>query len=613
MKPFARTLIVVCRVSLMCFTPQTIGNLDQAKRIYQECVDWKLGFNETSRSLFLAYNALGDIGMEQRNHTEARGHYEKALNVLDAMQVQSDDVDYKLLTGKLRFLQQDLTGSLESLDLALNAIKQAPKNFMDQSAYDLRCISRTYQAHRDLPEAINALQESLSLTDSRSFSLERAAGLHDLANCLFDQDETSAGLMSLEQSLEIRILKLGECLQVLDTLNAIGNVHMSLGAQDEAMAVFDKVHELTLNIAPDDVERTARVLYSIGEVFDAKKEYTEAVQKFTECMEVLKQDRSPDHPHIAKALQRLGDVTSTQGDLLTAFTYYGEALRIRRLNDDERLVAETLHSIGVLTRRRKTAEEARQPLLDALDIRRKLKNGRETGETLFEIGNTFRLQMETEEAVSLYQKSLEILSVKDKDIRANVFLALGHAYLTLKKDPDALSCYEQALEIRLAAYGKNSMKTGNIARSIGLCKYLMNLGDEAMVFLNEFIRVIELNDEEEHEEEGEDIDYIVAVLLMFDVHLAKKKNEQASTLLGVAKEVCSESEDVRTGAPGLIHMIDRRDKKINSGNPSNAGGERRSLLMRAGSLLNLKEEAGVQLVIAPEDESILRQIIFIDD
>ncbi|GKY91152.1 hypothetical protein MPSEU_000088000 [Mayamaea pseudoterrestris] len=588
-----------------------MGYLDRAKASFTECVEWKSRTNETSRSLSLAHKYLGDIAIEQRKVSEAREHYENGLHVLDSLKIGTDDVDHLLLTGRAKILRKDWDGCIEALKQARHLIVDKPNVSMDQSAADLRYIARTYHQRGDCDDAVSVLQDSLSLTDLRLYSLERSAGLLELANVLLDQDQPSEGLLCLEQSLEISILKLGECVQLLDTLNAIGNVHLSLGAYEEALTVFYKVDELTRRIAPDDVERIAGVLYSIGEVHDAKKDFTEAVEKFNECMEVLRLQRSQDHPHIAKALQRLGDVTVLQKDYDTAYNYFVEALRIRKIDTDERNLAETMHSLGVLRRKQKQIDVAQETLLDALEIRQRLGNGRETGETLLELGNIYRLKGNAEDAISLYEKSLEVLEQKD-DIRGSVYLALSHAQLSEGLDKKALKCCEQALSIRLAAYGKDNLKTGNVSRSLGIIRYLFNNGDEALVHLNEFVRVIEMNDDEDNEEEGDDVDYLLSVLLMFDIHKANGREEQARNLLEVAKDVCEESEDVREQLPELIEMTERRikmqEEKVAH---KEVEKEKKGLLAR----LNLSNEEGVlgKLMLEPSECETMRKIPFIDD
>ena len=249
--------------------------------------------------------------------------------------------------------------------------------------------------------------------------------------------------------------------------------------------------------------------------------------------------------------------------------------------------------------------------MEAFEIRQRLSNGRETGATLLELGNIYRLQDETEDAISLYEKSLEVLHEKD-DIRGSVYLALAHAKLSEGLDKEALECCEHALTVRLAAYGKDNLKTGNVSRSLGIIKYLFNNGDEALVHLNEFVRVIEMNDEEDNEEEGDDVDYLLTVILMYDIHKANGRTEQAKNLLEVAKDVGDESEEVREELPELIAMTERRIKlQEEKAAHKEVEKERKGLLAR----LNLSNEEGIlgKLTLDPGECSTIRRIPFIDD
>jgi tetratricopeptide (TPR) repeat protein len=262
-----------------------------------------------------------------------------------------------------------------------------------------------------------------------------------------------------------------------------------------------------------------------------------------------------------------------------------------------------LHSIGVLTRKKGNLEPAREPLLSALEIRKKLDNDRETGQTLLELGNIFRLQADADSAMSLYEKCLEVLDEKD-DVRGCVYLAMGHLRLSAKEDQGALHCYERARDIRMAIYGKDNLKTGNASRSLGLVKYLQRSSDEALVHLNEFIRVIELNDDENNEEEGDDIDYVLAVMLMSDIHRTNGREEQSRNLIGIAKEVCDEGKQVSHELPALADMVRRRVAAPEEAPAAKASG--------GGFLKRLKDPGSGQAMSA-EEENVLRNIVFIDD
>lgn len=192
----------------------TMGQLEEAKTVLSECVRWKLELGEISRNLSLTYSALGDVQMERRELSDAKENYTLALQALDTLKYKPDHIDHLLVTGKLRFLQNNYSGCFESLELARSAIVRAPSLLMDKSAFDIRCIAQRYRGQGDLDNAVKLLNESLSLTNEYSLSLERSSGFLELALCLLDKGQTDEGLVYLEKSLETQIVKLGACKPV---------------------------------------------------------------------------------------------------------------------------------------------------------------------------------------------------------------------------------------------------------------------------------------------------------------------------------------------------------------------------------------------------------------
>jgi tetratricopeptide (TPR) repeat protein len=584
-----------------------MGELESARSTLNDCIHWKIGISECSKSLAVTYSFLGDIYMELRQLVEARDHFENSLKILGTLQYGPDSLDHLLLTGKLMFLRNEFEDSFETLGFARQIINERPLMRMDKSAYDLRCIARAFQDRGDLVYAVSVLHDSLALTSERPMSLERSSILLELGNCQFDEDEVNQCLVSLEQSLEIRIIKLGECMLVLEVLNVIGAVHISSGAYDHALEVFETVRELTEKVAGHDVERMAGVLYSIGEAYDGKANFAEAAFKFTLCVEVLKRDRSSDHPAIAKALQRLGDATVKLNDLDEAKKHYAEALRIRRLNFDETLVAETLRSLGVLRRARGDFKGAHEVLQDAFELWQKYSNKTECARTMLEIGCCYRLQEQAVDATSVYEQALEMLGETD-NFRGIVYLALGHVRLSSGEDAEAVQYFERGHEVLFACYGADDIKTGNASRSLGLAKYLLNKGDEAMAHLNEFIRVCEMNGEKYITR----IDYFVlAVMLLGDIYKAKADTEQANKVWSVARDICQKVKRIASEVPALAHMIDRR--LVGTDISSSPNGT--SIFPQLEAIRRHSEHATPygNLSPEPEDVEVYRRILFIDD
>jgi tetratricopeptide (TPR) repeat protein len=397
-------------------------------------------------------------------------------------------------------------------------------------------------------------------------------------------------------------------MQVLETLTTIGGVHLFTGDYDGALKAFERVRELTERVSSGNAEWNAGVLYSIGEAYDGKANFSEAALNFKRCVEVLKRDHSSDHPAIAKALQRLGDATVKLNDLDGAGEHYSEALRIRKLNFDERLVAETLRSLGVLSRSRGDIVGAQELLQDALELWKKHGDKAECARTTLEIGCCYRLEEQSVDATSIYKQALESLDESD-NFRGIVYLALGHVCLSSGEYTDAVQYYEHGYELLLACYGADDIKTGNASRSLGLAKFLSNEGDEAMSYLHEFVRVCETNGEKYSTR----IDYFVLTLMLLgDIYEAKEEIEEASKVWSVAREIYKENKLVGAEVPALVGMVDRRlvfDTDPFS-SPNGTG-----LFPRLQAISQLMEEAAPcgDLSSEPEDVDVYRRILFIDD
>lgn len=583
-----------------------MGELEKAKSTLKDCVNWKVEISECSKSLAATYSFLGDIYMELRQLADAKDHFENSTSILDAMKYASESAEHLLLAGKLLVLRNEFEDGLESLGLARQLINERPLFKMNQSAYDLHCIARVLKARKDVANAVSVLQESLALTSNQPESLERSSILLELGNCQLDQGEFKQGLDSLEQSLEIRELKLGECMQVVEALNTIGGVHLTTGDYDDALTFFERVREMTARVSCDDAEYIAGVLYSIGEAYDGKANFEEAAFTFKLCVKALKNNYS-DHPAIGKALQRLGDATVKLNDLDKAGKHYAEALRIRKLNFNEKLVAETLRSLGVLSRSRGDIVGAQERFQDALDLWTKYGDKTECARTMLEIGCCYRLEEQSVDATSIYEQALETLDESD-NFRGIVYLALGHVCLSGGNNTEAVQFYERGYELLLACYGADDMKTGNASRGLGLAKYLLNEGEEAVNYLHEFVRVCEMNGEKYSMR----IEYFVfALMLLGDIYMAEEGVEEASKVWSVAREICQENERVGAEIPALAGMVDRR--LADTGISSSPNGT--SLFPRLEAIRQVVEDAAScgDLSPDPADIDVYRRILFIDD
>lgn len=572
-----------------------LGDFDKAKAVFLECLQIKEALKEKSRDLASAYTALGDILVELDEAKNAKERYETAIDILDDLDVGDADLDHQLLMGKVLFLRGNYYASSEEFDVAVNLIKESPTFLLDKSAYDVRFIARTFFIRGESQKAVELLKLSLVLTDERPLSLERVSGLTDLAHSLIETGNSSEGLTFLERALEIQITNFGESVSVVDSLRTIGNIHCSLKEYDEAIAMYDKVREILQRVHSEDTGRMADILFDMGDVLDLKGEVDDAIQAFTEFTKVIESSRSADHPEIAKAFQRMGEIEFKRRAIDEAEGHFTKAFAIRKVHNQEVVLAETSHFLGVLARKRRDLNLAHEYLTSALEIRKIHQNAEETGVTLLEIGNVYRMQSDYDSALSVYEKGIEMID-ESTDLSQRIDNARGHALVGKGNFEQSLLTFNKFRESRLELYGRDHLFTGVTSRSLGLVYFLLNHVDEALVHLNEFVRVCEL---QEDEETSETIDYAMAVFLLGELHLHKGKADQAEAVWTVSKEVCEDNGFDKI-YPEFFAMVSSRLEEGFEAKPKGTG-------------LFSRLTGDASIMSDPEERRILQQIAFMDD
>jgi tetratricopeptide (TPR) repeat protein len=249
-------------------------------------------------------------------------------------------------------------------------------------------------------------------------------------------------------------------------------------------------------------------------------------------------------------------------------------------------------------RRQGELDSAQELLFTALDIRRELKDSnQQTGETLLEIGHIYRLKNDMESAESIYEKGLEVIDEMD-EVAGDTIFALAQIQVTKSEYQEAFARFERVRDFRVSKYGRDSMKTGCTSRSLGQVQFLRNDQDQAMVHLNEFVRVYELQDEDA----SETVDYAMAVFLLGEIHNKRNNAEQAENLWTIAKEVCDDN-DFDKQVPEFVAMVNRRLE--GAGDPNEKKG--------GGFLSKLAGISNTGLLPDPEERKVVENLIFVDD
>lgn len=564
---------------------QVMGDLKMAASELEKCIKWKGEIGERSRDLAAAHSTLADVYTAMDLPTDGRQHIDMALKTIQEVdsewpklkyddEGQETDIEVPLLAAKLRTLRPDMPHNWADFEMIRKQILKSPVLYMDQSGYDLRCIARAYTAAEEHETAVSIIEDALKLLSDRPESLERALCLLDLGNSFMDQgeayDNESKAKVMFELALKLFALalkiqrpKLGECQQVLETLDAIGNLHVHLQEHETAITIYSEALALARKLR-NEADKIAGILFFLGECHEALGNHDGALGQYDECLAGLRVDRMGDDLDLARPLQRLGAISLLLGSFEKAKDFYDEILKIREANfaPDDVLLAETLDVLGFVEIKLLNYESANSYLRKALDIRMQHDDDkRSIGDTLYQIGNAYRMQADFTNALSNLEQSLSTLEgivEENSPLLATVMLGIGETYFGLGQMIDASSYCQRALIIRGKLLGRDHRKTANASRSLGMVNFCLNKTNDAAYLLQEYVRI--MDGQSKH---GSALDYMAVLVMLSDIQMANDREKLAKKILTTADDFCRLGEGkyaCKGGSVGekLREMIQRR-------------------------------------------------------
>lgn len=586
---------------------QTMGELDQALAALTECVNWKLDNAErTSRSLAQSYSVAGDIYIEFNEDEKAVRQYMSALETLADLEVGDIDLDYLLLKAKLALLSGSDDESKELFGIFQTKTMDAPRLFLDQSAYELRITGKMFMTREDFATAKIFLEGGVDLTMDRPDSLERASILSELGECLFHLEQHSDAAICLEEAVKIRKAKLGQCELLLDSQITLGNMYKKLSMNPERLAVSKEVMFLTEKIYKGDEGKAASALFGVAEAYEVLGQNEEAISMFQECKELLKRALPKDHIDVAKVMQSLATIYELMGNFDSAYENNARALDIAKANfeSDDPQLGEIYHRLGITCRKMQEYDKTRNHLQEALTIFKSNEMARETCLVLMALGDVYRLLRDPDTAMMCYERCFTFAhdTKEDPDLMGSLYLGFGHARLSKKLWAGAQECFEKALRNRTERFGKDHESTAKASRSLGIVKYMTNSFAEARIYMEDFVRVMEAK------KTVNDIPYVLVLELLGEINLTEGRKAEAKVYWTKAKNMVDEFPTIHEKAPTLEDIITHRMQKAQT-----QGHQTKSFFSRFTELARFEDEVSAELPVEERLADLITTLVFIDD
>jgi non-specific serine/threonine protein kinase/serine/threonine-protein kinase len=210
----------------------------------------------------------------------------------------------------------------------------------------------------------------------------------------------------------------------------------------------------------DDPAVRGSLLHTLGQVYGNLPDYARSEELLQEALEVRLAMPRPDPLEVASTQAALGEILGIRERFDEAEALLGEAVETRRSRLGESSeTAEALEDLGSVYASRGDVEGALALLEEALGMRRQLGDPLPLAESLRLLGTVRNSDGQRDKALEVLQESLEIYRLRGAEstlAATNTLLALATALLHQGDMERAESLFRQAAETRRLLAGESS-------------------------------------------------------------------------------------------------------------------------------------------------------------
>ena len=347
-----------------------------------------------------------------------------------------------LLWGRALLSQGDYTESRDKFNAALNLARS--ERFPQIEADSLRYLGIVKDRLGDQGGAIDCFEQALEIYRSIGDRRGEGRALNRLGNILLGSGDLNKGREYYDQFLKI-------CQEIGDrwgegiVVRNMGDVYLSQSDLSAASAYFEQALQITRQIGNLTIESGA--LDGLGNISLERSEYESAKSHFEQSLRIAR--GVGNKPSEGKTLLHIGRFFHRLGDFVRARSYYEQAQQIFLEIGSRSGQGQVAAYLGLLAHHLGDNETARDFGHQALEVARKL------------------------------------------DHRAFALVVLGHAALGLGFTEQALSVYQESLELRIEAKQMNLVMESRAA----LAKIFLEQGnlEQAMSQVEEIYSHLESN------------------------------------------------------------------------------------------------------------------------
>jgi len=215
---------------------------------------------------------------------------------------------------------------------------------------------------------------------------------------------------------------------------------------------YNFVQEKIANRPPPPVVNALRIslasaLNNIGYIYKSQGQIKEALDYYGRSLSIYKE--IGDKQGIATSLNSIGLIYNAQGQIKEALDYFGRSLSIQEEIGDKKGIATSLNNIGLIYNAQGQIKEALEYWGRSLSIREEIGGKEGIANSLNNIGGIYNDQGQIKEALEYYGRCLSIQEeIGDKKGIATSLNNIGYIYRNQGQIKEALDYYGRSLSIR---------------------------------------------------------------------------------------------------------------------------------------------------------------------
>ncbi|MCG6955699.1 MAG: serine/threonine-protein kinase [Gemmatimonadetes bacterium] len=304
-------------------------------------------------------------------------------------------------------------------------------------------LSKLVRRHRGVVAALSVAALALAVgTVAATVGMVRARAAREAALAAEQQAATEARTATQVSDFLVNLFEMNDPSE-------------SGGATVTAREILDRGADRVKTQLGDDPVVQARLMGTIGSVYDALGLYDNALDLLKRANALQEANLSPTDPELAKGLRLLGAAQQSRGgDLESAERSYRRALAILRQETapDSTELARTIAGLGATVLSRGRAEEADSLLRRAMDIEERIP-GLDDGilaKTVRNLGAAAYYRGKYPEAAQYYSRTVAMEQRRfgrDAPGAADALNNLGAVYFMEGHYDEALAAYQRAKDI----------------------------------------------------------------------------------------------------------------------------------------------------------------------